>query len=365
MKSASPFFITSNIYRKKSFGKLHPLSGERVSNVVDLCQAMGWLNQQDIVHSCPASFKTLTRYHHADYIQAIIDADEAGKVERDIRERYNFGTMENPLFKGLYERAATTVGGSLRAAELVAAGGVAFHPSGGTHHGMPNRAHGFCYFNDPVFAILGLLDQGLTSIAYVDLDAHHGDGVEKAFLDDSKVWTMSIHEEKRWPYTGKIEDIVTGQRINLPVPQNFNDLELDYLMQNILLSKINEIKADAVVITTGADALAGDPLSKMSLSNKGLWDAVDSLIASSPRTIILGGGGYNPWTTVRCWAGLWGKLIAADVSVPLNEKAKEIFESFECDLIDEDEVEPQWLTGFEDDISTGTVRDEVIKMAVC
>src|SRR5207344_3103305 len=104
-----------------------------------------------------------------------------GNVNAEERTRYGLGTMENPLFPGLFERAATSVGGSILAAQLALEGRVAFHPAGGTHHGRPGRASGFCYFNDPVFAVLTLLRAGLERVLYVDLDAHHGDGVQDAF----------------------------------------------------------------------------------------------------------------------------------------------------------------------------------------
>src|SRR5690606_37637711 len=124
----------------------------------------------------------------------------------------------NPLFPGLFERAATSVGGSILAARLALEGRIAYHPAGGTHHGRPDRASGFCYFNDPAFAILALLEAGLERVLYVDLDAHHGDGVQDAFAADERVHTVSIHEAGRWPGTGAASDTGDGRACNLPVP---------------------------------------------------------------------------------------------------------------------------------------------------
>ena len=171
----------------------------------------------------------------ADYIDALREADARGSVDKAVRDRYRIGTMENPLFPGLYRRASTAVGGSIHAAELAMAGSVVFHPSGGTHHGRRDRASGFCYFNDPVFSVLTFLEQGIERVLYVDLDAHHGDGVQDAFKNDARVLTVSIHEEKRWPHSGLVEDRAAGGARNLPVPAGFNDTELDFLIDHAVL----------------------------------------------------------------------------------------------------------------------------------
>lgn len=356
------FFIGNDHIGQKSFGKLHPLSGRRVSNVVEICSEMGWLSKDDIIRSTAAPIDVLAGYHDLDYIKAIEKCDRLGVVPPEIREKYRLGTMENPLFKGLFKRASTTVGGSILAAEMVANGGTAFHPSGGTHHGQRDKASGFCYFNDPVFAIHTFLDQGLKSVVYVDIDAHFGDGVQAAFVDEERVHTFSIHEENRWPYTGKIDDVGGGRSFNMPVQKGFNDSEFDFLLENSVYPKIKDIAPDALVITMGADALYGDPLSKMGLSNLALWDAVMSLKQMSPRTVIVGGGGYNPWTTVRCWAGMWAKLSGADVSAELTPNVQKLFSNFESDLVDEDEVENIWLTTIADQPREGDIRQAVIDL---
>ncbi len=362
IESKNIFFICSETFRKSAFGHLHPLSGKRVSAVVDLCIAMGWLTQSAIHISEPASFETLKKFHDPDYIKAIIRADESGVVTKDMREKYALGTMENPLFKGLYERAATTVGGSILAAQKIMTGGVAYHPSGGTHHGKPDRASGFCYFNDPVFAISEFIEQGLDRVAYVDLDAHHGDGVQDAFASDTRVWTFSIHEEKRWPHSGPFDDHGGGRSFNMPVPQGLNDSEFCYLLDNGIYPELKAINPQAIVITLGADGLSADPLSKMDLSNSVLWDAVTNLISLSPRTVILGGGGYNPWTTIRCWAGLWGSLIGADVAIPFNDKARAIMSELESDLIDEEDIVDLWLTHMVDVRRSEAIRSDILEL---
>ncbi|MBT8047653.1 MAG: acetoin utilization protein AcuC [Xanthomonadales bacterium] len=352
-------FVGHDIYRESAFGKHHPLSIIRVAGVVDLCEMMGWFDHEQFRTSPQASVEQLLKFHRSDYIEALIDADAKGTVDKAVRERYRIGTMENPLFPGVFKRASTAVGGSILAAELAMDGRVVFHPSGGTHHGRADRASGFCYFNDPVFACLTFLEQGVERVLYVDLDAHHGDGVQDAFAGDDRVLTVSIHEEKRWPHSGLVADRAQGGARNLPVPRGFNDDELDYLLENAVIPLAQKFKPQALVITCGADGLDGDPLSRLALSNGGLWRAVEKLVHDYPRAVVLGGGGYNPWTVVRCWGGLWGRLSGRELPAALPSMARSFLQSFECDLIDEDEIPEHWLTTLTDPPNTGPVRPEV------
>jgi len=351
-------YIGSEIYRRSSFGHNHPLSYARQESVLDMCRLLGWLPQGMFLQSPVADIDTLTRFHNEEYVRALKSADEAGMASPAHREAYHFGTMENPLFKGVFARASTTVGGSIEAAKQALAGKIAFHPSGGTHHGMKDRAHGFCYFNDPAFAIFTFLDAGLERILYVDIDAHHGDGVEAAFADEPRVHTLSIHEENRWPYTGLLADQKPGQT-NVPVPQGINDTEYKLIMDELVLPYCERFGPQAIVITCGADGLKDDPLSKMGLSNGALWGAVLALKQQSPACVVLGGGGYNPWTTVRCWVGLWGLLAGYELPDVLPANAQKILAKFDSDLIDEEDREEGWITTLVDAPNQGRVRNEV------
>lgn len=360
--SSGALFVGSDVYREPAFGKHHPLSIIRVSGVVDLCRTLGWFEDGQYRDSPRADEATLCTFHDADYVAALREADSRGSVERAVRDRYRIGTMENPLFPGLFRRASTAVGGSIHAAELAMTGRVVFHPAGGTHHGRSNRASGFCYFNDPVFAILAFLERGLERVLYVDLDAHHGDGVQDAFDNDPRVLTVSIHEEKRWPHSGPVEDRADGGARNMPVPAGFNDRELDYLVEQAVLPLAQAFAPEALVITCGADPLEGDPLSKLALSNVGLWRAVENLVAFCGRAVVLGGGGYNPWTVVRCWSGLWGRLSGRELPVRLPPGAQAFLAGLECDLIDDDEVPDHWLTTLLDPPNNGPLRPEIERL---
>ena len=356
-------FVGSDGYRKAAFGQNHPLAISRVETVYDLSKMLDWLPADRFEQSPTATVDDLIRFHARDYVEALAEADVVGSVSSGHREKYCFGTMENPYFPGVFDRASLSVGGSIRAAEIAATGRVAYHPSGGTHHGRPDHASGFCYFNDPVFAVLTLLDRGVSRVAYIDLDAHHGDGVQDAFNDNDRVWTVSTHEAGRWPYTGLRDDNGGGRSLNLPVPAGFNDSELQFLMIETILPFLEVASPDALVITTGADALSGDPLSKLDLSNVGLCSAVMTLVRTYPSAVVLGGGGYNPWTLARCWTSLWGMLAGFEIPDQLPQTAVCRLNALDCDLVDEEDVLPNWNTTLLDTPNHGPISDHVTELA--
>ncbi len=361
VRFAAPAFVSSDLYRWPAYGRNHPLAIPRVEIAVDLCRRLGWL-EDGLAESPTADIATLTRFHDPAYVAALHEADVSGHVSLAMRRRYNLGTLENPVFLGVFARAATAVGGSILAARKALEGRVAYHPAGGTHHAKRGAASGFCYFNDPVFAILTLLDAGLGRVLYVDLDAHHGDGVEDAFAADSRVFTISIHEAGRWPHTGAIGDRRDGRARNLPVPRGVNDSEFNYLIDEAVLPLAQRFAPQAVVITAGADPLAGDPLSKMMLSNGGLLDAVMAVAAVAPHAVILGGGGYNPWTVGRFWAGLWARIAGYPFPETLPEEARALLGTLSCDLVDDEDIDPDWLTSLADPPNRGAIRPEFVAL---
>jgi acetoin utilization protein AcuC len=213
-----------------------------------------------------------------------------------------------------------------------------------------------------VFAIATLLEKGCERVFYLDLDAHHGDGVEEAFFENTNVTTLSIHEDYRWPYSG-LSSYPRAAAYNLPVPQGFNDSEFDYLLQRNVLPMIAAVNPDALVVCCGADCLAGDPLSGMQLSNVALWQAVEVLVDLDLPTVILGGGGYNPWTLTRYWTGIWGRITGRIIPNELPAAAIELLSSMECDLVDDEDVDPAWMTSLADSPYVREVRDRIKSLA--
>lgn len=339
-------YVDSLTFSQAAYGSQHPLGIARTETVGKLTRKLGWLPETARRVSAPASISTLCRFHNKDYVKALQAADRDGKVSRNFRVRYGLGTMENPLFAGVFKRAATTVGGSILAALLSLENRVVFHPAGGTHHGQPGRASGFCYFNDPVFAVMTLLNAGINRVLYIDLDAHHGDAVEAAFEFDNRVHLLSIHEVERWPYTGKPSK--NPCICNLPVVKGCSDRDFERLMADVALPFASSAEPQAIILTCGADCLAGDPLSSMNLSNVSLWQAVEQFSTLAPAVVILGGGGYNPWTLARCWTGLWARLAGFKIPTVLPDSAKEILAALKCDLIDDEDIQSAWLSSIAD-----------------
>jgi len=189
---------------------------------------------------------------------------------------------------------------------------------------MADHAAGFCYLNDPVLAIKALLAQGLSRVAYVDIDAHHCDGVAAAFAGEPRVLMISTHEEARWPFTGALEDRAGGYAINLPLPRATNDSGFALALHEVILPALQSMRPQAIVLQCGADAVTEDPLSRLALSNNAHWSTVAALRPLCPRLLVLGGGGYNPWTVGRLWAGVWATLNDIDIPDRLPERARSI-----------------------------------------
>ncbi|WP_137110579.1 acetoin utilization protein AcuC [Rhodobacter sp. SY28-1] len=324
---AAPLFIGSEIYRGSSYGSRHPLRVPRVSTVMDLARALDWLPPDQFRTSPRAKPAALALWHEPDYIAALQKAETTGEATPEMRERFHLGTLSNPVFPQVYRRPATGAGGVMLAAELLAAApGVIHVPGGGTHHGLPGRANGFCYLNDVVLGIKVLKRAGLQRIAYVDLDAHHCDGVELAFAGDASVRMISVHEERRWPFTGALTDTAHGSAFNLPVPKGYNDSEARVVLHGLILPRVAEHRPDALVLQCGADSLTEDPLSRLALSNRAYLEAVRALVPLAPRVLVLGGGGYNPWSVGRLWTAIWGLLSGRDVPDRLPQAARAVLE---------------------------------------
>ncbi|MEO1140452.1 MAG: acetoin utilization protein AcuC [Pseudomonadota bacterium] len=354
----NPLFIGSDIYRGSSYGVKHPLSIPRVPTVIDLSRAMGWLPAAQYRVSPRAKPAALAAFHTQDYIAALQAAERTGEVQTDIRARHQIGTLTNPIFPEIYRRPATAAGGSLLAADLLARGGVIYNPGGGTHHGMADHAAGFCYLNDPVLAIKSFLRQGLTRVAYVDIDAHHCDGVAAAFHGEDRVLMISTHEERRWPFTGDLKDRAGGQAINLPLPRGTQDTEFMLAVEEVILPAVQAMRPEAVVLQCGADAVAEDPLARLALSNNSHWRVVAALMVMTPRLLVLGGGGYNPWSVGRLWTGVWATLNGHEIPDRLPERARAVLTALSWTRQRGERAE-YLVETIRDAPRNGAIRDEV------
>jgi len=359
----SPVYVGSEIYRNSSYGPKHPLAIPRVSTCTDLCRALGWLPDARFVEAPIATDAELARFHDPAYVAALRRAEATQSASPEDRARFRIGVEGNPIYREMFRRPAISAGGVILAARLTRDGGVVHCPAGGTHHGRRDRAAGFCFINDPVLGLYAWLDAGLDNIVYLDIDAHHGDGVQDAFHDDPRVFTISVHEDGRWPFTGAAEDRAGGAARNFPVPPGCNDSELDWLMRHAILPLVRTRRPQAIMLQCGADALEEDPLAKLSLSNNAHWAVARAMRGLAPRLVVLGGGGYNPWTVGRCWAGIWATLNGFSVPDRLPPAAEAVLRGLRFDRAAGRNPPAHWSTTLRDPPREGPVRAPVKRLA--
>jgi acetoin utilization protein AcuC len=302
------------------FGPAHPLTPRRFGPGIGLLEALG---ATPGLAPEPVGDEILGWIHEPDYVALVraFSADPAG------RSRAGIGPGDTPAFAGVHEASAAVAGGSLAAMEAILRGDVthAFHPGGGLHHAMPARAAGFCVYNDPALAIARARRDGLR-VLYVDLDVHHGDGVQAIHWNDPGVLTFSIHESgfTLFPGTGFVDedggDAAAGSKVNLPLDAGTGERGWLGALEAILPGLAARFRPDVVVSQHGADAHAWDPLAHLNVTTTAIGQAarlVDGIAHewAGGRWLATGGGGYDVYRVVpRAWALVW--LAAAHRDVP-------------------------------------------------
>lgn len=363
--------VGSGRYRRRSYGSNHPLAIPRSSLALDLINAYGAIASGEFLLARKAADTELEWFHTRDYIAAIKRAETLGRVKLEVRERHQLGTIENPYFDHFYSTPATATGASIQAAEEVLAGRIAFNPAGGMHHARRDRAQGFCFFNDCVLGVTRLRRAGLR-VLYVDIDAHHGDGVELAFADDPDVLTLSLHMDTSYAYPnagGRIEDCGTLESgyttINVPLPRGTHDAEYRLVFDAVWPLTLKRFRPDAIVMQAGTDMIAGDPLGKLRISTQTFIEIAGCVVESAPRhadgtpkIMVTGGGGYHPLLLARAWTGLWAMLSGRDLPVAIPEAGAELLRAVGWD---QDEDEPWFENLFArrfDEVEPLAVRPE-------
>ncbi|NLS79057.1 MAG: acetoin utilization protein AcuC [Chloroflexi bacterium] len=293
-------------------GPQHPLNPERLQRTWELLAAYG-VGGAQIVPPRPATPEELGWFHTADYIDAVARLSRGdGTVSP---WKWGFGPGDNPVVAGMYESEAAKTGAGLVAAEWVASGRaeVAFSFTGGMHHAMPERPRGFCIFNDPAVTIHWLLRQGLR-VAYLDIDAHHGDGVQHAFYDSDRVLTISLHESGRYlfPGTGFPDEIGAGAgrgyAANLPLHPSTTDAVYLWAFREVVPPLLARFRPDVVVSQLGVDTHYEDPLTHLALTLEGYAAVVAEIARLAPRWVALGGGGYHLGVVPRAWTLAFGVM---------------------------------------------------------
>ena len=315
-------------------GPNHPLKPVRYAHTVELMRASGLLESPDlrIVPPRPASQPEIERFHDHDYVD-VVRAIGAGMIVPGMGE-FGFGMGDNPPARGLFDAAALSSGSSIVATELVMSGAspVAFAIAGGVHHhAMPARASGFGVFNDAVIAIQGLVDDGLR-VAYVDIDCHHGDGVQLGFYDTDRVLTISIHESGQFlfPGTGYTDETGRGDgkgySVNVPLAPYTGDEVWLEAFDAVVPPLLGSFEPDLVFTQLGIDTHFRDPITHLRLTTQGHNEAVrrlGELAENSGRWVAVGGGGYDPGAVARAWT----MDLAAMAVFELPERIPESFKS--------------------------------------
>ncbi len=323
-----------------TFGDEHPLQPSRHELTMSLLSALGWLDTPgvSVEPPPPATLSELMTAHTLPYIRAVQTAQAIAQRERppaDLRV-YGLGTEDCPLAPCMHEAPALLAGAALQAMRALLGGRAAhaYSPAGGMHHAMRARASGFCIYNDIVVAIAAAVEAGLR-VAYVDLDAHHGDGVQAAYYDDPRVLTVSIHESGRFlfPGTGEATEMGAGEGlgacVNVALPPYAGDESILLGYDRIIEPALRVFRPDLVVTQTGCDTHHADPLTHLS-ATMALYPTLAARLHAlvhdlcAGRWLLVGGGGYDPAdVTPRAWTAFFGTVLgrSTDALLPATWRA--------------------------------------------
>ncbi|MFF9560201.1 acetoin utilization protein AcuC [Streptomyces albus] len=309
------------------FGPGHPMDPVRLALTKRLIEALGVERSPElsVVAARPAGESTLRLVHRPDYIDAV---RQASSDPASAEQRFGLGTTDDPAFAGMHEVSALIAGQSVGGAEAVWQGKAlhAVNFAGGLHHAMPQAASGFCVYNDAALAIARLLELGAERVAYVDLDVHHGDGVQAAFWDDPRVLTVSVHEHPGtlFPGTGWPEECggpgAEGSAVNVALPPGTADTGWLRAVHAVVPQLLEAFDPQVLVSQHGADTHIEDPLAHLAVSVDAQRVAAEAVHGwahtwAEGRWLALGGGGYAVVDVVpRAWTHL--VAIAAGVPVP-------------------------------------------------
>ncbi len=320
-----PIFVYSDELMGYDMGPQHPLRPIRLRMTNELLEAYGLFEQTlQRVEPIHAEREDLEALHSPAYLDMLERLDEGEQIRG--MQQYGFGGGDNPIFKGLARSSSLYAGASIQAAQAVVEGAsVAFSLSGGLHHAHYARAAGFCVLNDCGLAVQRLRKK-FARVAYVDIDVHHGDGVQELFYDDPNVLTVSLHEggQTLFPGTGFVNEIGEGAGIgfsvNLPFAPYTNDEIWISSFREGVLPILRAFDPEAVVLQMGADPHYSDPLAHVSLTTQGWLQGVIEVRKLGKPIVAIGGGGYNLENVTRMWTMAVATLCDATLpdEIPKN-----------------------------------------------
>ncbi len=307
----------------------HVMRPTRLKYTFELLDAYGAFRDSRLVAPRPATREELLWFHTEEYVEAVRSISDADG--RYVPERYNFSQDgDNPPYEEMWEASLLSTGGSVVAAQLVADGEVevAFNVAGGLHHAAAGNASGFCIFNDPVVAIEYLRRRGMR-VAYVDIDCHHGDGVQNAFYGVADVMTISMHESGRYlfPGTGEVSELGSGDgrgySVNVPLAPYTQDDVFAWAFEQVVPPLVGAFGPDVVVTQLGMDTHFSDPITHLGLTVEGHGRIVQALGRLAPRWVALGGGGYDLAAVARGWSLDYGLMMGVEWPDDIPEAYRE------------------------------------------
>ena len=335
--SSSVQIIWDDVFTTYDFGKRHPLRPLRLDLTMALSRGLGLLDRPNLTVVAPTSAPddVLELVHAPDYIAAVKAAP--GDPLKTLSGRYGLGTGDNPVFERMHEAAALVTGATVDAVRAVWTGRAqhAMNISGGLHHAMRARASGFCIYDDPAVGIAWLLAQGAERIAYVDIDVHHGDGVQAAFYADPRVLTVSLHEsgEHLFPGTGFAAEVGSGAgrgtSVNVALPIGTDDTSWLEAFGEIVPPVLRAYQPQLIVTQLGCDTHALDPLAHLALSIDGMRTAYRLLHElahelCAGKWVAVGGGGYEIVQVVpRAWTHAIAEMAGVAVDGPTPDEWRE------------------------------------------
>jgi len=319
-------FVYTDAYFDYDYGLMHPLKIIRLKLAYELIKACGLLSLSSVQYlpTQKADEEDLALYHSREYLHVLKRASEGHANQGAYL--FGLGPGDNPIFTGLYDWSLWVVGATLQAIDFVewGEGDIAFNIAGGLHHAQKSRASGFCYINDPVIGISSLLRKE-KRVVYLDVDAHHGDGVQWAFYETNQVLTISLHETgyTLFPGTGfenEIgEGVGEGYSVNVPFLPYTDDETYLWAFEEIVPPLIDAFQPDLVVTQLGVDTFYNDPLTKLNLSIHCFEKVIRRIKEIAPRWVALGGGGYDISNVARAWSLAWAVMNDVELKDELPE----------------------------------------------
>ena len=311
------FFYASN----------HPMKPHRIRMTHNLILAYDLYKKMRVLRPMRASATDMTRFHTNEYVEFLQAATpEKTQNQQGLSDKFNIGE-DSPVFEGLYEFCQISAGGSISAARELNSGkaDIAINWAGGLHHAKKAGASGFCYVADCVLGILELLKR-YDRVMYIDIDIHHGDGVEEAFITTDRVLTVSFHKYGDFfPGTGHVDDIGIGRgkhyAVNVPLKDGMDDESYKRLFQPIIRRLIEWYRPQAILLQCGSDSLTGDRLGTFNLTIKGHAECVKYVKSFGIPMLVAGGGGYTVRNVARCWAYETAVLLDQEIAdeLPYND----------------------------------------------